>query len=476
MNIDTSQPQAGSSTNQARVKRRGPKLGVRLRDPNCDDTVLHSLMLALKSRLAECPFATPNDIRSLKYRENPYFFGIMQGFHIGIYRPDAVTCTWIARYLNPEKKYRQHALGPALSFNAPALSLDEAVRRALKWFSDPQVNIQASKARVRGKTTEVAYCPIDHSEPTIGSILRTYMEWRKISATPKGFYNALVSINYFIIPVMGNVTVSEFSNENMRTLANLVLSTKPRSGFEAHKAPQDMSDLTPDDLRKRKRTYNVLVGYIKQALQYAYDDGVLENDRKVRLARRLSLSQPKIPKFISVDQCAALISQCEGCLRNLVKAALYTGCRVGELAKITAADVGAGGHGVQIGPFKYGKGRFVFLSDEGMRFFETLSENRNSDDLLFMSPLGKPWRRQHNRPFNIACANVGIPPEFTFHGLRHTYASHMIMQRVPLEVISQQLGHRSILTTFQYYGHLADKFREDEIRSKSINFGLCREH
>lgn len=474
MNIETSQTQL-SSNDQTRVKRRGPKLGDRLADPDCDDRVIQSLMLAIRSRLAECPFATPDDIRSLKFRENPYFFGIMQGFHIGIYRPDAVTCTWTARYLNAEKKYRQHALGPALSMNAPALSLDQAVRRALKWFSDPQVNIQASKARVRGKTTEVAYCPIDHSEPTIGSIIRAYMDWRKISATPKGFYNALISINYFIIPVMGNVTVAEFSNEHMVALANQVFATKPRSGFEAHKTPQEMSDLTPDDLRKRKRTYNVLVGYIKKALQYAYEDGVLENDRKVRLARRVSLSQPKIPQFISVGQCAALVAQCEGPLRDLVMAALYTGCRVGELAKIKASDVGAGGHGVRIGPFKYGKGRFVFLSDEGMRFFEALAESRDTDDLLLKSPMGKPWQRQHNRPFNNACANVGIPSEFTFHGLRHTYASHMIMQRVPLEVISQQLGHRSILTTFQYYGHLADKFREDEIRSKSINFGFCRE-
>lgn len=148
MNIETSQTQL-SSNDQTRVKRRGPKLGDRLADPDCDDRVIQSLMLAIRSRLAECPFATPDDIRSLKFRENPYFFGIMQGFHIGIYRPDAVTCTWTARYLNAEKKYRQHALGPALSMNAPALSLDQAVRRALKWFSDPQVNIQASKARVR---------------------------------------------------------------------------------------------------------------------------------------------------------------------------------------------------------------------------------------------------------------------------------------------------------------------------------------
>lgn len=472
MNIETPPATVSTRDNPAHVKRSGAKLGDLRLEPDLDEQALQSLMLALQSRLVDCPFRTEDDIRSLKFRENPYFFGIMQGFHIGIFRPDAVTCTWTARYLNADKKYRQHALGPALSFQGSALPLEEAVRRALRWFSDPKTNIQASKARVRGRTSEVAYCPIDLTEPTIGSVLRSYMDWRKVSATPKGFYNALVSINYFIIPVMGNVTVAEFSNDHMVRLANQVFSTKPRAGFEAQKTPQEISDLTPDDLRKRKRTYNVLVGYIKNALQYAYEDGVLENDRKARLARRVRMIQPKIPQFLTVEQCVALVSNCEGGLKELVMAALYTGCRVGELAKITAADVAVGGRGVRIGPFKYGTGRFVFLSDEAMGFFLALSDKKEPNELLFTSPLGKMWQRQHNRPFNIACAMAGIPPEFTFHGLRHTYASQMIMQRVPLEVISQQLGHRNIQTTFQYYGHLADRFREDEIRSKSVKFGF----
>lgn len=56
------------------------------------------------------------------------------------------------------------------------------------------------------------------------------------------------------------------------------------------------------------------------------------------------------------------------------------------------------------------------------------------------------------------CKAIGLQPitkSPKIHDLRHTHASWLIAQNVPLPVIQNRLGHESITTTIDVYGHLA---------------------
>lgn len=56
------------------------------------------------------------------------------------------------------------------------------------------------------------------------------------------------------------------------------------------------------------------------------------------------------------------------------------------------------------------------------------------------------------------CASVGLEPitkRPKIHDLRHTHASWLIADNVPLPIIQARLGHESITTTIDRYGHLA---------------------
>ena len=55
-------------------------------------------------------------------------------------------------------------------------------------------------------------------------------------------------------------------------------------------------------------------------------------------------------------------------------------------------------------------------------------------------------------------ASVGEP--FTFHGLRHSHAAILIAQGEHPKVIQERLGHASIKTTLDTYGHLFDGMDE----------------
>jgi integrase len=47
-----------------------------------------------------------------------------------------------------------------------------------------------------------------------------------------------------------------------------------------------------------------------------------------------------------------------------------------------------------------------------------------------------------------------LPGDTTFHDLRHTFASTALAEGVPISEVSRWLGHRSITTTVDLYGHL----------------------
>jgi integrase len=59
-----------------------------------------------------------------------------------------------------------------------------------------------------------------------------------------------------------------------------------------------------------------------------------------------------------------------------------------------------------------------------------------------------------------------------FHGLRHTYASRLVMRNVPLTVIATQLGHADIQMVEKHYAHLAPNYVAHTVRAAFDNMGI----
>jgi site-specific recombinase XerD len=45
--------------------------------------------------------------------------------------------------------------------------------------------------------------------------------------------------------------------------------------------------------------------------------------------------------------------------------------------------------------------------------------------------------------------------DFDPHWARHSYATRLLRDQVPIEVVSRLLGHASVTTTLSVYGHLS---------------------
>ncbi|MEU6797097.1 tyrosine-type recombinase/integrase [Nonomuraea wenchangensis] len=57
-------------------------------------------------------------------------------------------------------------------------------------------------------------------------------------------------------------------------------------------------------------------------------------------------------------------------------------------------------------------------------------------------------------PIFLADALAKLMPDTTFHGLRHTFASTAFASGAPISEVSKWLGHESITSTVDLYGHL----------------------
>ena len=145
-------------------------------------------------------------------------------------------------------------------------------------------------------------------------------------------------------------------------------------------------------------------------------------------------------------------------LRSLIRGALLTGARRGELAALKVADVNLKTAQIYIAESKSGKPRHIPLNPEGLEHFEKAITGKLGDELVFTRKNGAVWaHNDHIRALKAACQVAKVKPEVTFHELRHTYASLLINNGVELPVIAKLLGHVDTRVTFKHYAHLADK-------------------
>lgn len=88
---------------------------------------------------------------------------------------------------------------------------------------------------------------------------------------------------------------------------------------------------------------------------------------------------------------------------------------------------------------------------------------------VFHTPSGEPIPYDHftQRYFKQAQNRAGLSRHIRFHDLRHTYASHFVMNGGDIFVLQKLLGHSDLNITM-IYAHLSEKFLKSA--SEIINF------
>ena len=228
-----------------------------------------------------------------------------------------------------------------------------------------------------------------------------------------------------------------------------------------------------DAVRARRSTTNRIFAILRAALNHAFHENRVASDeawRKVKPFREVSAP---VVHFLSDDECRRIVNACRGAFRNIVKGALLTGCRYGELTRMCVSDFNAEVGTITVQESKSGKPRHVVLTDEGRALFSELTAGRIGGDLIFAREDGGVWRpSQQQHHLDAASARAKIDPAPTFHILRHTYASALAMRGAPMGVVAAQLGHSDTRMTERHYAHLSPNYVAETVRAVLPSLGI----
>ena len=120
---------------------------------------------------------------------------------------------------------------------------------------------------------------------------------------------------------------------------------------------------------------------------------------------------------------------------------------------------------------KNGRARHIPLNDAAMNALRELYQRTGGSNPIFPNQRdGKPVLGPRHW-FEDAIRKAGIK-DFTWHDCRHTFASRLVMQAVPLRVVAELLGHRTIQMTMRY-AHLADSDKLAAVRKLDASFGIA---
>ena len=146
-------------------------------------------------------------------------------------------------------------------------------------------------------------------------------------------------------------------------------------------------------------------------------------------------SKIKLPKLnneiaecLTKDEVSRLLKTCDIWINQraalLVKFALFTGLRRGELFNLKWENVDRKNGWIYLSGTKSGKDSYLPISDEALKILNEAKKHSPSPDCPYVFPnrLGNK-RTTISKIWNRIKKRAKIDKEFRFHGLRHTYAS-----------------------------------------------------
>jgi len=252
--------------------------------------------------------------KKLAIRDKPYFFEVRRGLAIG-YRRGLTGGSWLLREFSGGQ-YVQRRLGAADDdANAPADGINVlSWSEALKLASTPD----------RPTVTKPG-------KYTVAQAAEDYFAIRakkSDTAADRLTYKAVIHAERTGIPKLGDRSVGDLTTGDLkRWLASQVPETSDR-----------------EKRRTAQATANRHWNLLRAILNSAYENEsarVLSDHAWRRVQPYENVDRPRT-RTLSTDEAVRVLAALQPSLRALARGALYTGCRLGELQRLTAADVADG--------------------------------------------------------------------------------------------------------------------------------------
>ena len=179
----------------------------------------------------------------------------------------------------------------------------------------------------------------------------------------------------------------------------------------------------------------------------------------------------KLPVVLSRDEVARLIASAPNLRSQTALSIAYgTGLRVSEVIGLKVTDIDSQRMVLRVEQGKGNKDRYAMLSPvllERLRAWWRVANAQGKmlpGGWLFpgMNPMDPLTARQLNRAIQTAAETAKIDKQVSMHTLRHSFATHLLEQKVDIRVIQVMLGHKKLETT-TVYTHVATEILREVV-------------
>jgi integrase/recombinase XerD len=187
-------------------------------------------------------------------------------------------------------------------------------------------------------------------------------------------------------------------------------------------------------------------------------------DRAELMTKIKPVSVPQtLPVVLSREEVAALIAATRNLKHQTALSVAYgAGLRASEVISLKVGDVDSTRMTLRIQQGKGGKDRYAKLSPvmlERLRTWWRVARAQGKmleGGWLFpgLNPVEPLSTRQLNRAIHDAALAARLDKRVSMHTLRHSFATHLLEQKVDIRIIQVLLGHKKLETT-SIYTHVA---------------------
>lgn len=305
---------------------------------------------------------------------------------------------------------------------------------------------------------------------TVGQYLAQWIERHRSAVRPATWHSREQHVRLYLRPALGRHPLRSLTAAQVESAMAAFLERGRPGGTGKPTSPTN-------------------VQHVRSTLRRALADAV--RDRRVPRnaaadARPVYVAPHPIVYLAQRDVRRLLAATRDDPFGPLYALAVTTGLRQGELLGLTWADVDDGRLHVRRSYAKAMVRGWEFAAPKSARSRRTIplaaaarealetqrtrqrfARQAAGDDwqdtmgLVFTDALGRPVRPDHvSYRFRRACKAAGVPL-VPFHALRHTAATLMLAQGVPLAVISEWLGHSGLAVTAMFYAAIVPELHQD---------------
>jgi site-specific recombinase XerD len=187
-------------------------------------------------------------------------------------------------------------------------------------------------------------------------------------------------------------------------------------------------------------------------------------ERPEALKRMSRVRKPqKLPQVLSVEEVERLLAGASNPKHRAALAVAYgAGLRASEVVHLKIADIDSKRMIVRVVQGKGRRDRYAMLSPSLLEILRDWWRHGHAQGKMLQggwlfpgfNPINPLSTRQLNHVCHLAARAAGIDKRVSMHTLRHSFATHLLENKVDIRVIQVLLGHRKLNTTARY-SHVA---------------------